>query len=55
MNTVCNTVKVKNTNRGGRLYSALLASAIENGSIIFLGGLVWNYIILYLVNCIEIL
>ena len=40
MYTVCNTVKVKNTNRGGRLYSALLASAIENGSIIFLGGLV---------------
>ena len=35
MYTVCNTVKVKNTNRGGRLYSALLASAIENGSIIF--------------------
>lgn len=42
MYTVCNTVKVKNTNRGGRLFSAIHSSALENGSIIFLGGLVAN-------------
>ena len=42
MNTVCNTVKVKNTNRGGRLYSAILPTAIENGSVVFLGELVAN-------------
>ncbi|MEG2289639.1 MAG: hypothetical protein RSC24_06690 [Clostridium sp.] len=40
MNAVCHTVKVKETNRGGRLYSAIHTAPLQNGSIVFLGGLV---------------
>lgn len=39
MKAVCHTVKVKETNRGGRLYSAVHTSELENGSVIFLGAL----------------
>lgn len=37
MNTVCHTIRVKETGVGGRLYSAIHTSALENGSVIFLG------------------
>lgn len=37
MNTVCHTIRVKETGVGGRLYSAIHNSALENGSVIFLG------------------
>lgn len=40
MFAVCHTVKVKETNRGGRLFSAIHTAPLQNGSIIFLGGLV---------------
>lgn len=40
MFAVCNTVKVKETNRGGRLYSAIHTAPLQNGSIVFLGELV---------------
>lgn len=38
MNTVCHTIRVKETGVGGRLYSAIHTSALPNGSVIFLGG-----------------
>lgn len=40
MYTVCHTVKVKETGRGGRLFSAVYTKPLENGSIVFLGDLV---------------
>ena len=39
MKAVCHTVKVKEANRGGRLYSAIHTEELENGSVIFLGAL----------------
>lgn len=39
MNTVCHTSRVKETLCGGRLYSAIHTSALDNGSVIFLGAL----------------
>lgn len=39
MYTVCHAVKVKESGRGGRLYSAIHTKPLENGSIIFLGEL----------------
>lgn len=40
MYTVAHMSRVKNTNTGGRIYSATFDTAIENGSVVFLGGLV---------------
>lgn len=40
MYAVCHTAKVKETNRGGRLYSAVHTAPLQNGSIVFLGELV---------------
>lgn len=39
MNTVCHISRVKEAGVGGRLYSGVHTSAIENGSVLFLGGL----------------
>lgn len=39
MYAVCHAVKVKEAGRGGRLFSAIHTSALQNGSIIFLGEL----------------
>ena len=36
---VCNTSKVKATNAGGRLHSAVLETEVPNGALVFVGGL----------------
>ena len=36
---VCNTSKVKATNTGGRLHSAVLETEVPNGALVFVGGL----------------
>ena len=36
---VCNTSKVKATNTGGRLHSAVLDVEVPNGALVFVGGL----------------
>lgn len=36
---VCNTSKVKATNTGGRLHSAVLNVEVPNGALVFVGGL----------------
>ena len=36
---VCNTSKVKATNTGGRLHSAVLEAEVPNGALVFVGGL----------------
>lgn len=36
---VCNTSKVKATNAGGRLHSAVLEVEVPNGALVFVGGL----------------
>ena len=36
---VCNTSKVKATNAGGRLHSAVLDVEVPNGALVFVGGL----------------
>lgn len=36
---ICNTVKVKETGAGGRLYSGVLDEDLDNGTLLFLGDL----------------
>ena len=36
---VCNTSKLKATNTGGRLHSAVLETEVPNGALVFVGGL----------------